>query len=72
MRLWLFILAYNLGNFMRPDLSGPKAIKHWSLRSLRVKLIEIGEGWCATPGGWSSTRPRWPCRECCFRECWIA
>ena len=35
-------LAYNLGNFLRPDLSGPKAVKHWSLRSLQVKLIKIG------------------------------
>ena len=41
-RLQLFILAYNLGNFLRPDLSGPKAVKHWSLRSLLVKLIKIG------------------------------
>ena len=35
-------LAYNLGTFLRPDLSGPKAVKHWSLRSLQVKLIKIG------------------------------
>ena len=40
-RLWLFILAYNLGNFLR-RLYLPKAIKHWSLRSLQVKLIKIG------------------------------
>ena len=25
-----------------PDLSGPKAVKHWSLRSVQVKLIKIG------------------------------
>ena len=49
-RLALFIpstrlrtcLAYNIGNFLRPDLSGPKAVKHWSLRGLQVKLIKIG------------------------------
>ena len=35
-------LAYNLGNFLRPDLSGPKAVKHWSLRSVQIKLIKIG------------------------------
>ena len=40
-RLWLFILAYNLGNFLR-RLCLPKAVKHWSLRSLLVKLIKIG------------------------------
>jgi hypothetical protein len=40
-RLQLFILAYNLGNFLRrPGL--PKAVKDWSLRSLQLKLIKIG------------------------------
>ena len=41
MRLALFILAYNLGNFLR-RLCLPKAVKHWSLRSLQVKFIKIG------------------------------
>ena len=40
-RLRLFVLAYNLGNFLR-RLCLPKAIKDWSLRSLQVKLIKIG------------------------------
>ena len=40
-RLALFILAYNLGNFLR-RLCLPKAVKHWSLRSLQVKFIKIG------------------------------
>jgi len=40
-RLWLFVLAYNLGNFLR-RLVLPKKIKHWSLRSLLAKLIKIG------------------------------
>ena len=40
-RLALFILAYNLGNFLR-RLCLPKAIKHWSLRSVQIKLIKIG------------------------------
>jgi len=40
-RLALFVLAYNLGNFLR-RLCLPKAVKHWSLRSLQVKLIKIG------------------------------
>jgi len=40
-RLQLFILAYNLGNFLR-RLALPKAVKEWSLRSLQVKLIKMG------------------------------
>jgi len=40
-RLWLFVLAYNLGNFLR-RLALPAKIKRWSLRSLLVKLIKIG------------------------------
>jgi hypothetical protein len=40
-RLQLFILAYNLGNFLR-RLGLPKAVKDWSLRSIQVKLIRIG------------------------------
>ena len=40
-RLQLFALAYNLGNFLR-RLVLPKNIRGWSLRTLRVKLIKIG------------------------------
>jgi hypothetical protein len=40
-RLCLFVLAYNLGNFLR-RLVLPGNIKHWSLRTLLVKLIKIG------------------------------
>jgi hypothetical protein len=40
-RLMLFVLAYNMGNFMR-RLALPEAVKHWSLRSLQAKLIKIG------------------------------
>ena len=40
-RLQLFALAYNLGNFLR-RLALPKKIKDWSLRTLQVKLIKIG------------------------------
>jgi hypothetical protein len=40
-RLFLFVLAYNLGNLLR-RLGLPKAIKDWSLRSVQVKLIKIG------------------------------
>ncbi len=40
-RLCLFVLAYNLGNFLH-RLALPGKIKRWSLRSLLVKLIKIG------------------------------
>ena len=40
-RLQLFALAYNLGNFLR-RLVLPKSVKKWSLRTLREKLIKIG------------------------------
>jgi len=40
-RLQLFALAYNLGNFLR-RLALPRNVKHWSLTTLREKLIKIG------------------------------
>jgi|TARA_B100000315_G_C14543155_1_gene571930 hypothetical protein len=40
-RLQLFALAYNLGNFLR-RLALPRKVKHWSLTTLRAKLIKIG------------------------------
>ena len=40
-RLQLFAWAYNLGNFLR-RLALPKSVKHWSLTTLREKLIKIG------------------------------
>jgi hypothetical protein len=39
--LSLFILVYNLGNFMR-RLALPEAMKHWSLTSLQTRLIKTG------------------------------
>jgi hypothetical protein len=41
LRLQLFTLAYNLGNFLR-QLALPRMVKHWSLTTLREKLIKIG------------------------------
>ena len=41
MRLQLFALAYNLGNFLR-RLALPQSGKFWSLTTLREKLIKIG------------------------------
>ena len=40
-RLQLHALAYNLANFMR-TLALPKEVEHWSLTTLREKLVKIG------------------------------
>ena len=41
MRLQLFARAYNLANFLR-RLALPRRGKHWSLTTLREKLIKTG------------------------------
>jgi hypothetical protein len=40
-RLQLFALAYNLANFLR-SLVLPDQVAHWSLTTLREKLVKIG------------------------------
>jgi hypothetical protein len=40
-RLQLFALACNLGNFLR-RLALPRSVRHWSLTTLRERLIKIG------------------------------
>ena len=40
-RLLLFVLAYNMGNFLRQAVL-PRSVRHWSLTTLREKLIKIG------------------------------
>jgi hypothetical protein len=40
-RLALFILAYNQGNFFR-RLALPGEVSDWSLRRMQLKLIKIG------------------------------
>jgi len=40
-RLQLHALTYNLGNFLR-TLALPDAVEHWSLTTLRDRLIKIG------------------------------
>ncbi len=40
-RFRLHVLAYNLANFMR-TLALPKEVEHWSLTTLREKLVKIG------------------------------
>ncbi len=41
MRLQLHALAYNLANFLRA-LALPEAVRHWSLTTLRDRLVKIG------------------------------
>jgi hypothetical protein len=40
-RLQLHALAYNLANFLR-TLALPQEVQHWSLTSIRDKLVKIG------------------------------
>jgi hypothetical protein len=40
-RLQLHALAYNMGNCLR-TLALPEAVDHWSLTTLREKLVKIG------------------------------
>ena len=40
-RLQLFALAYNLGNFFR-QVALPKSVSHWTMTTLREKVIKIG------------------------------
>ena len=40
-RLQLFALAYNLANFLR-RLAVPRSVGHWTLTTLREKLLKIG------------------------------
>jgi len=40
-RLWLSLIAYNLGNLWR-RLVLPRRIDHWSLRSLQQRLVKTG------------------------------
>jgi len=37
----LHVLAYNMGNFLR-TLALPDEVEHWSMTTLREKLIKIG------------------------------
>ncbi len=40
-RLWLSVIAYNLGNLWR-RLALPKGIGNWSLTSLQQRLVKTG------------------------------
>ena len=63
-RLQLFALAYNLGNFLR-RLGLPASVAHWSLTTLRDKLIKIGAKVVRTAGTWCSRWRRSRCRVIC-------
>jgi len=41
LRLWLSVIAYNLGNLWR-RLASPKKIGNWSLTSLQQRLVKTG------------------------------
>ena len=41
LRLWLSVIAYNLGNLWR-RLGLPRRIDHWSLTSLQQRLVKTG------------------------------
>ena len=45
-RLWLSLIAYNLGNLWQ-RLVLPKRIDNWSLTSLQQRLVKTG-GWLVT------------------------
>jgi hypothetical protein len=40
-RLWLSVIAYNLGNLWR-RLALPKKIENWTLTSLQQRLVKTG------------------------------
>ncbi len=41
MRFQLHVLSYDQGNFLRTDAL-PKEVEHWSMTTLREKLVKIG------------------------------
>lgn len=43
MRLQLHALAYNLANFLL-TLTLPEAVSHWSMTTLRDRLVKTGAG----------------------------
>ena len=50
MRLWLSVIAYNLGNLWR-RLALPKAIGNWSLTSLQQRLVKLALSGVEGTGG---------------------
>ena len=63
-RLQLHALAYNLGTFMR-TLALPKEVEHWSMTTLRDKLVKIGAKVSDMAATLRSNWLRWRCRGTC-------
>src|SRR5262249_21131451 len=63
-RLQLHALAYNLANFLR-TLALPGEIAHWSLTTLREKVVKIGAKVIAHGATRSSRWRNSPCRASC-------
>jgi hypothetical protein len=63
-RLQLFVLTYNLGNFLRQAVL-PQAVSHWTLTTLREKLIKIGAKVVRHSGRLFFRWRKWRCRESC-------
>ncbi len=57
-RLWLSVLAYNLGNLWR-RLVLPKRIDNWSLTSLQQRLVKTGGRLRAALGPCRRGKMRW-------------
>ena len=55
-RLTLFVLTYNLGNFLH-RIALPKEVSRWSLRSIQLKHVKIGAKMLNTPDGPPSSAP---------------
>ncbi len=60
-------MAYNLGNFLR-RLALPRSVKHWSLTTLREKLIKIGAKVVRHSKYLTFQMPRCRCRGRCSQQ----
>src|SRR3954452_16818243 len=68
-RLQLHALAYNLADFLR-TLTLPDEVKHWSLTTLRDRLVKIGAKIVRHGRSITFQMPRSRCRARCSRPCW--
>ena len=68
-RLALFVLAYNMGNFLR-RFALPKDVSHWSLRSIQLKLIKIGAKVISHSRRTVFRLQRSPFLKCCSPSSW--
>jgi hypothetical protein len=64
-RLQLHALAYNLANFLR-TLALPQEVEHWSLTTLREKLVKIDARIVRHGATSCFSWPRWRCRGRCL------